>query len=320
VVSELGIGLAGQGANLNAILRRANPTLALTRQAIGILNAQRVQIGQIVDASDQLVGNLAKHTGSVNSFVDQAARVTTQTADHRGALADAIRRLPGLLGAARPALTQLDDVAVTSIPIVANVRAAAPYIRQVLNTVPAFARAAIPAFRKVGTVAKKGIVTAHRDRPLITQLRALAHTALPKARQFDELMVNLRQRGFWENLWGVAYYSAAAAARFDATSHVLPANLLLSSCSFYATTPAAGCSANYDTVSSTPATTRTRRARHRAAAPRRHGATPAPATSTPATPTTPQPPTTTPQPPAPTNPVQGITNQVLQGLTNFLLK
>ncbi|MCW3065220.1 MAG: hypothetical protein JWN32_2392 [Solirubrobacterales bacterium] len=333
VVSELGIGLAGQGDNLNAILRRANPTLALTRQAIGILNAQRAQIGQIVEASDQLVGQLAHSSGRVQDFVVQAARVTTQTASHSGALADAIRRLPGLLGAARPALTQLDNVAVTSIPIVADVKAAAPYIRQVLSTVPAFARAAVPAFRGLGVVAGQGIATARTDQPLIAQLRSFAHAALPRARQFDELVVNLRQRGVWESLLGVLYYGTAAAARYDATSHVLPANLLLTPCSFYATTPTAGCSANYGAASSTAAA-RTHGSRHRSASPTRTP-TPAPAGSSPATPPT----TTTPPPPTTPNPVQGITDltrkllqgltgqqappttpQVLQGLTNFLLK
>jgi virulence factor Mce-like protein len=330
VVSELGIGLAGQGESLNAILARANPTLALTRKAIGILNAQRAQVTQIVDSSDRLVAQLAANKGRVQAFVDGAAKVTTQTASHSGALAQGLNRLPALLAAAQPALTQLDSVAVTSIPIVSGVERAAPYIRQVLNTVPAFARAALPAFRKLGTVAKKGKATAVKDRPAITQLRSFAHAALPRAQQFDELLVNLRQRGFWESLFDVTYYGAAASARFDSVSHMLPAHLQLSPCSFYATTPTAGCSANYGGITSS-ATTRSRSSRHRTPAQSSPGA---PTATTPAAP----PPTTT-APQSPQNPVQGITDltrkllqgltgdqqppttpQVLQDLTNFLLK
>jgi virulence factor Mce-like protein len=325
VVDELGIGLAGRGEDLNAILRRANPTLALTRQAIGTLNGQRAQIDQIVTASDTLVGDLAANRGRVQDFVDQAARVTSQTADHSGALADSIRRLPGLLTAAGPALDQLDSVATTSIPIVANVQAAAPSIRKVLDTVPAFSRAALPAFRSLGTVAAKGKRSAATDAPLIAELRKLAHAALPRARLFDELMVNLRQRGFWENLLGVLYYGTAAAARYDATSHVLPAHINLSACSIYATKPTPGCSAGFG--SSTPSTRSRPRAHHESPhrRPATHGAPPTQPTTT----TTAPPPTTTQQPttttatpppttttPAPTNPI----TQVLQGLTNFLLK
>ena len=41
LISELGIGTAGEGQNFNDILRRANPALALARQVIGILAARR---------------------------------------------------------------------------------------------------------------------------------------------------------------------------------------------------------------------------------------------------------------------------------------
>ena len=40
LLDELGVGTAGRGEDLNQILLRANPTLTLARQAIGILNRQ----------------------------------------------------------------------------------------------------------------------------------------------------------------------------------------------------------------------------------------------------------------------------------------
>jgi virulence factor Mce-like protein len=315
-VSELGIGLAGNGENLNSIIRRANPTLALTRRALGILDAQKHQVTQIVDASDQLVGRLAKSKGRVQDFVDSSASVLRQTGDHSSALADAIRRLPGLLQAANPALDQLDSVATTSIPIVRNVHAAAPAIRQILSITPQFARSAVPAFTSLGKVAKKGIATAKNDAPKIKELRQFTARSLPLAQQFDELMVNLRQRGFWDYLLSFGYNAAAATARYDNISHILPAHVNFSPCSLYATAPTAGCSANFGTATTTAATTTARS--HRSTA----GSSPATTTSSaapsttnaaPAAPTAPT--TTTPQQTQPPT-----ISQVLQSLTNFLLK
>jgi hypothetical protein len=248
----------------------------------------------------------------VRTFIDQAAQATAQTGDHASALAEAIRRLPGLLGAARPALDQLDAVATRSIPIVADVRAAAPSIRRILATVPAFSRAAIPAFRSLGPVSVRGQRTAARDRGPIAELRKLAKVALPRAQRFDELMVNLRQRGFWESLLSVLYYGTAASSRFDTTSHLLPAHLQFTPCSFYATTPSPACSANFSTTA--PAVTRA----HRRAA-RAHRDATSPAASTPAGTTT-APTTTSPATPAAPTPSSNPLTQVLQGLTSYLLK
>ncbi len=44
IIDELGIGTAARGQDFNDILRRANPALALARQAISILDRQRAQL------------------------------------------------------------------------------------------------------------------------------------------------------------------------------------------------------------------------------------------------------------------------------------
>jgi hypothetical protein len=45
------------------------------------------------------------------------------------------------------------------------------------------------------------------------------------------------------------YHATVATSRFDDVSHILPAHVISSPCSQYATTPVAGCSANYATTS-----------------------------------------------------------------------
>src|SRR5207302_464240 len=43
MLNELGIATAGQGDNINAVLRRANPALAQARRVLSIVDAQRRQ-------------------------------------------------------------------------------------------------------------------------------------------------------------------------------------------------------------------------------------------------------------------------------------
>ena len=81
-----------RGADFNDILRRANPTLAEARKVIGILGSQQQQLAQAVDATSTIATQAAGHTASLQHFLDQAARLTTLTADHSG---NSVSRSPG---------------------------------------------------------------------------------------------------------------------------------------------------------------------------------------------------------------------------------
>jgi len=87
----------------------------------------------------------------------------------------------------------------------------------------------------------------------------------------------------------MSFSAAAASARFDDISHILPAFVTLNDCGAAATRPVAGCSANYSvTPNTTPAQRRRRPARRPqrapAAQPVRPSAPVAPVTRTPAVP------------------------------------
>src|SRR5205823_3304517 len=97
MLNELGIGTAGEGENINAILRRANPALAQAGHVLSIIDAQRRQVATAVGQTDQVLGQLAAHDSQVRSFVDNAAAVAQTSASHRTALGEGVRRLPALL-------------------------------------------------------------------------------------------------------------------------------------------------------------------------------------------------------------------------------
>jgi len=245
VLAALGASVAGHGEDLNTLLRRANPTLGLVRKVTGILNDQKNTISQLVSDTDTVVAQLGKRSGRVASFIDNASRVTSQTGSHQEELAAAVRRLPALLDAARPALEHLDTLAANGTPVLGDLHKSAPSLNNVLTHLRPFSVAAAPALKDLGKLGVQGARTAKSGAPLVGKLRGLADTAKPAASTADSLFQNVRDRGVIEGLMSFFYYLAASTARYDSVSHMLPAHILLNSCGMLATAPVAGCNATY---------------------------------------------------------------------------
>jgi phospholipid/cholesterol/gamma-HCH transport system substrate-binding protein len=248
LIDELGIGTAGRGRDLNDILLRANPTLALTRQAIGILARQRAELQTIVDATNTIAAEGASHTANVQNFLDRAARLTTLTAAHSGSIAEAIRRLPGMLAATQPALAQLDAIARGGTPLLNQIHVAVPALNRVASDLGPFAAVAKPGLAKLSTALGKAIPAIRDTTPVVRTLKRYADRSRSGTDLFARLSSNLQQHGFVENFLSIGYYVGAALSRFDSTSHMLPLLLIApnnGSCGNYATTPVPGCSAHY---------------------------------------------------------------------------
>jgi virulence factor Mce-like protein len=279
IVGTLGIGLAGRGEDVNDILRRANPTLEKARRALTILGSQRKALADTVKAVDRFSADLAKRPQSVTGFLDDAADVTRTTAEHRTALQEAIRRLPGLLDQAEPTLQRLNEVAADGTPVLRDLRAATPGLASLVDQVAPFTDAAKPALTHLSKAATTGSRTVAAAKPVVKLLRSFAASAGPTGQQLNRLLVNLQERGGVEHLLSFVYAGAAVAARYDGISHLVPAHLFIGPCSTYAEKPVDGCSARYGTAAATKQAAARKPAK--AAAPEQ------PATAAPATPAAP---------------------------------
>jgi ABC-type transporter Mla subunit MlaD len=245
LLSQLGVSTAGRGEDINAILRRANPTLRLARQAIGVLVGQRRDLLRAIDQTGTAIAALGPHAPGTRALLHHAAAVLTRTGTHSRQLAEATRRLPALLSAARPALTSLDALAASGTPLLGQLHRTAPALISLTHSTPALASAARPTLRKLAPVLDRGAGIVKRAAPLTRALRVYAHQSLPNALLVGKLLTNLDQRGFTNSLLHFFYNATEATARFDSTSHILPAHIGFSSCSQYSTTPVAGCGATY---------------------------------------------------------------------------
>ncbi len=318
LINELGIGTAARGQDFNAILYRANPALALARRVIGILSRQSAQLAAILDATNTIAQQAANHTATAQQFIGRAASLVATTAAHRSSLELAIHRLPALLAAAQPSLQQLDVVARDGTPLLDQLHASAPELNRVATDLGPFVAAAKPGLARLSSALDRAIPAIRQVTPLVGTLRSYTHRSLPKTKLSGRLFTSLQDSGFLENFLGIPYYVGAALARYDKNSHLLDIaldDIQNGACLLYATTPVAGCGANYG---SAPATAGTAATAHKlpplvpGTRLSKLSASPTQAAS-PATPS---------QPAAPTRPAQPASSTLrsLQGLMRYLLR
>lgn len=246
LVDELGLGVAGRGSDLNAILYRANPTLAAARRAIALVDTQRRQLGELVDAAAPVVGSLAQRRPEVQRFITQTARLSTITGTRRDQLSAAIAHLPPLLRSAAPALRRLDQVATAAPPLLADLRAAAPALTRLSTSVPPFSATAVGTLRTLDGPVRDTALALRRAAPVVRRLASFAHAADPAGIGLARLLVSLRDDGAIESLLHGVYSVAGLANHYDRTSHVIHGLILANACTPYARTPTAGCSARLD--------------------------------------------------------------------------
>jgi virulence factor Mce-like protein len=241
--NELGIATAGEGGDINAILRRANPALGQARRVLTIVAAQRLQVATAVGQTDQVVAELAGRNRQVRSFVDNAAAVLQTTALHRASLGEGVRRLPALLASTRSSFRALNALAVSAPPLLADLRASAPALTTLTSTLPAFVSAATPATRALGSAAAEGIPAARAARPVVADLATFTSLARPTSKLLDQLLVSLRDRGAIESLLKFAYSLSTVGGSYDSLAHLATIAFVIPPCISDQSYP--GCDANF---------------------------------------------------------------------------
>jgi len=245
ILDELGTGLAARGADLNAVIRRANPALGYTDRVFRILASQNRTLARLAADSDTILAPLAAARHSLADFVVKANTTATASAERQADIARSIQLLPSFLRRLRPLMAELGSLATQGTPVMASLNQAARGInRQFGNLIP-FAAAARTALRKLGAAAQRSQTALVQSQPLARRLLSLGRAAQPSAGLLARLTHSLDATGAIEQLMRLLFYGTEATNGFDATGHYLRADAIFGSCTGYARAPVAGCSANF---------------------------------------------------------------------------
>lgn len=245
LVGELGTGVAGRGEDLNAIIRRANPALQETDRVLRIVAGDRTRLRALIGGARHVFDALAARRRAAVAAIVRGATVTARVAGRRSELERTVQGLPELLAQTRPTLVRLGELSDAGTPVLRDLRRAAPQVQRLSRAVPALVREGRPALTRLGRASAAGGTALHASAPLVRALRVFAARARPAGGLVAALFDSLHDRGVVEGLQTFAYYAALATARYDRYSHIIPAQLIASECSVYATRPSPSCDAHF---------------------------------------------------------------------------
>jgi virulence factor Mce-like protein len=245
VINELGAGLAGNGSELRAALRRANPALQQTDQVVSVLARQNRLIGRLVEESDTVLGPLAKHRKELGGFVATAGRTAAATAAQGDALERNLQKLPAFLEKLGPAADDFGSLADQMTPTLDALRSRATSINQTTEGLGKLATKATPALVALGNTAERATKTFPALVPTTQKLDGLSKPLLPLSMDLGDLSTSFDKAGGVEDVMRFIYYYTASINGEDELGHYIRGALQVSVCSGRVSKLAPGCESNF---------------------------------------------------------------------------
>jgi len=221
IINELGVGLAGNGRELNAVIKRADPTLYQFDRVLAILASQNRTLANLARDSDAALAPVARQSESISDFIDKAGRTAAATAARGDDLEANFERFPAFLAQLRPTMRRLGEFATAGTPVMTNLRAAAPSVNTLFRQLGPFSQAALPTFRTLGDLADTGRQALPAAEPIIRDIRGFAVEAKPFARTLSRGLVSLRGQNGIQRLLEIILETTGTANGFDSVGHYL---------------------------------------------------------------------------------------------------
>jgi phospholipid/cholesterol/gamma-HCH transport system substrate-binding protein len=253
ILNELGTGVAGRGADLNDVIRRADPALKAVDNLLAVIGTQNRQLADLARNSDTVLAPLARERVKVAGAIDNSGAVAKATAERSTALEADINKLPAFLTQLRPTMTRLGALSDEMTPVLSDLGTAAPDINRLILQLGPFSQAAIPAFDTLGQAADVGTPAVIAARPVISDLRRAAVVLRPVAATARQLLTSIQRNHGIERAMDYIMYQVTAINGMDGIGHYLRAMLIVNQCASYATKPVGGCAANFRPGAAQPA-------------------------------------------------------------------
>ncbi len=249
ILSELGMGLAARGGDLQDTIRRGVPALRETDRVLEILADNRRTLQRLTSDADRVLAGLAGNRRDVARFVSEAGDTTAASAARKTELRATVKRLPAFLRELRPTLRDLGTAAARQTPALADLRAAAPQLTTLLRRLGPFADAARPAVRGLGDASQTGSVAVREARSTVSSLRDLGTVSTEPMRNLRFVLEDLDDRGRaaepnrlspggkgftgLEALLQYFFTQSQAINIYDSKSYILKLGLLVNECTQY---------------------------------------------------------------------------------------
>jgi ABC-type transporter Mla subunit MlaD len=245
LLSELGVGLAGRGEDLNEVIHRANPALKETDDVLAILAQQNRVLARLARDSDQALAPLSREREHFANFIEEANKTGEATAERATDQRRTLRLLPETLRQLRLLMVDLESLADQGTPLLTDVNASAPDLGRLIKAQGTLADASRKAFPSLGDALEVGRPALIRSRPLIQDLSRLGTEIGPTAKSLDELTKSLDETGAIDRINDFLYYVTLSINGFDSLGHYLRAGVVANVCASGRVPGGAQCNSNF---------------------------------------------------------------------------
>jgi ABC-type transporter Mla subunit MlaD len=245
IFNELGAGLAGRGADIEAAVKRANPALRDIDRLLGILNSQRDQLTQLAADSEQVLGPLSRERAQVAGFFANSG-AAAQASSERGAdLEASLRKFPAFLRQFRLTMRSLQGFSEAATPTFAALGKAAPSFAESTRLLTPFSAASTVALKSLGVAGEEAGPTLRAADPIVSKTSELANTGAVPTTKLAEFLASTKETKGFDGLVDLIYNTTAANNGFDKYGHFTRLLTTLTTCLEYVLHSESNCSAKF---------------------------------------------------------------------------
>ncbi len=244
ILNELGAGLAGRGADIEAAVKRANPALRDIDRLLGILNSQRDQLTQLAADSEQVLEPLSRERAHVAGFFANAGSAAQASSERGADLEASLRKFPAFLREFRLTMRSLQGFSDAATPTFAALGKAAPSFTESTRLLAPFSAASTVSLKSLGVTGEEAGPTLRAADPIVRKTTELAQTGVTPTTKLAEFLASTKETGGFDSLVELIYNATAASNGFDKYGHFTRLLPSLTNCLEYEL-EASGCSAKY---------------------------------------------------------------------------
>jgi phospholipid/cholesterol/gamma-HCH transport system substrate-binding protein len=248
IFNELGAGFAGRGADLEVLVKRANPVLRDVDKLFKILSDQREELAQLASDSNEILGPLARERRAVAGFISNAGAAAEASSEKGEQLEESLQKFPTFLREFRTTMTNLEGFSEAATPVMEDLGVAAPSLTDATRTLTPFSEATTVALKSLGAAGEAaGPIFAEAD-PIIRKTTELAKSGVVPTRELADLTTNLEKTEGWAGLVELIYNTSASLNGFDRYGHFGRLLVSLTNCVDYVANVngTSGCSAAFN--------------------------------------------------------------------------
>jgi ABC-type transporter Mla subunit MlaD len=244
IFNELGAGLAGRGADIEAAVKRANPALRDVDKLLGILNDQRDQLTQLAADSEQILEPLSRERARVAGFFTNSGAAAQATTERGSDLEASLQKFPAFLREFRTTMASLQGFSDAATPTFAALGKAAPSFTEATRLLTPFSAASTVSLKSLGVTGEEAGPTLRAADPVVRKTTQLAQTGANPTTKLAEFFASTRETKGFDALVDLIYSGAAGSNGFDKYGHFTRLLVTLTNCLEYEV-EASGCSAKF---------------------------------------------------------------------------